>query len=86
MAIDTGGLKRTLTPSKMVSKELSTQKPNRWKRRKGNTENEERVGVSSSTESLTVKTSESATDIPKLAEDIELSPVPAASEKTRLVT
>ena len=79
------GLKRTITPTNSVSKELSTQKPNRWKRRKGNAGTEDSVSVSSSGESLTVKTSESSVDIPKLEEEVVLSPVPASSERARLV-
>ena len=79
------GHKRTIPPTKSLVKELSTQKPNRWKRRKANAGNEDSVSVSSSGESLTTKTSESASGIPKLAEEITLSPVPATSEKERLV-
>lgn len=74
--------KRTI-PSDSVPKELSTQKPTRWKRRKASTgiNEEANVSVSSSGESLTARTSESASDILKLEENVSSSPVTSGKER-----
>lgn len=74
-------LKRTITPTKPVAKELSTQKPVRWKRRKPNTENEDsNLSVPETGENV-VTSKTDFHEIQKSEEDLQVSPIKSEKER-----
>ena len=68
------GFKRTIVPTSSINKEPSTQKPNRWKRRKPNTETNEDSNLSiASVESVTSESKSSGTVKSEVIPDTEKS-------------
>lgn len=74
-------LKRTITPTKPVAKELSAQKPVRWKRRKPNTENEDRNLSVPETGENVVTSKTDFHEIQKSEEDLQVSPIKSEKER-----
>ena len=81
------GFKRTIVPTSSINKEPISQKPNRWKRRKPNTETNEDSNLNiASAESVTSESKSSGTVKPEVIPDTEKSEEqvsPVVSDKLR---